>query len=317
MKVAAVQMTAKLGKVDENLKSAERWVTEAFRRECKMVVLPEFFPTAVGFHPDILKTVQPLDGNILDFMKGMAKKYAGYVCGSFIARRDGNNYNTWVLAMPDGSYATHDKDQPTMWENCYYIGGTDPGILPTPLGPVGVAMCWEMVRTRTAARLRDHVDLVIGGSCWWDVPNTEMRITDAMAEKNLKLMKETPSRLARLIGTPVIHAAHAGDFECRIPYLPFVPYRSHFLGETQIVDANGNILVRRAREEGEGLVVADIELGRTAPSEALPKGFWIPRLPIEFKTSWWFLNFHGRRYYRKHIHFFNTFTDRSRPERSP
>jgi len=59
-----------------------------------------------------------------------------------------------------------------MWENCYYKGGHDDGVLDTPAGRVGVALCWELVRIQTLRRSIDKVDLVAGGSCWWDLPDS-------------------------------------------------------------------------------------------------------------------------------------------------
>lgn len=63
-----------------------------------------------------------------------------------------------------------------MWENCYYIGGSDDGILETTAGNIGVALCWEFMRTRTVRRLLNRVDLVVGGSCWWTIPEKPLNL---------------------------------------------------------------------------------------------------------------------------------------------
>lgn len=300
MKVAAIQMTARLADVDYNLERAEKLVDESFSRGCKMVILPEFFSSAVAFHPDMLRAALPLQGPALEMLRGAARRHGGYVGGSFIASRDGDNYNTFVLVFPDGDYSCHDKDQPTMWENCYYLGGKDDGILQTPLGPVGVALCWELVRTRTVHRLRGKVDLLVGGSCWWTVPDRAIPLPGKKSAhlRNLEIMRETPVRMARMLGVPVIHAAHAQDFEARMPLLPGFPYRSFYLGETMIVDGTGRVLARMSREEGEGIIVADIQPGRVEPSEDPPESFWIPRLPWLIRFAWAYQNLHGRWYYR-------------------
>jgi len=301
MKVAAVQMVARVADIEYNLERAESLLEQAFSQGCEMVILPEFFTSAVAFHPDMLEAALPFDGPALQLMRDAAQSHGGYVGGSFIASRAGDNYNTFVLAFPDGEYATHDKDQPTMWENCYYRGGMDDGILDTPLGPIGVALCWELVRMRTVHRLRGKVDLLVGGSCWWTVPDKAIPIPakkDAR-RRNLDIMKETPVRMARLLGVPVVHAAHAEDFEAKMPLLPGLPYRSYFLGETMITDAAGRVLSRLSREEGEGLAVADIEPGRIAPSEEPPDRFWIPRLPLLIRSVWGYQNLYGRLYYRR------------------
>ncbi len=301
MKVAAVQMTVSLAQVEKNLEKAERLLVKAFEQGCEMVILPEFFNSAVAFHDKMLKVASQFEGPTLELMTEMARRYQGYIGGSFIANRGGENYNNFVLVFPDGSFAIHDKDQPTMWENCYYRGGNDDGVVDTPLGPVGIVMCWEMIRTRAIERLRGKIDLLVGGSCWWTLPDGAIPLPGKRSAErcNREIMRETPARLARLLGVPVIHAAHAGSFEAAMPLVPFLPYRSSFLGETQIVDGQGNILSRLSQADGEGLAIAEIEPGRVIPSEELPPGFWIPELPALLKMAWNYQNWHGVRYYNK------------------
>lgn len=302
MKVAAVQMTARLAGVDENIARAGALLEEALGQGCELVILPEFFTSAVAFHPEMKSAALLFEGRALKLMTDAARRHGAYVGGSFICSKGPDNYNTFILVSPDGSYAAHDKDQPTMWENCWYVGGTDDGILDTKLGKVGVALCWELVRTRTVHRLRGKIDMLVGGSCWWSVPDSALPLpTKASAgRRNLDIMADTPGRMARLLGVPVIHAAHAGEFEARMPLMPGFPYRSHFLGETQITDAGGNVLARLRREDGEGFVVAAVEPGRVAPVEEPPDGFWIPDLPPLIRFAWQYQNIHGRWYYRRH-----------------
>jgi predicted amidohydrolase len=303
MKVAAVQMDARVGQVDKNLESAERLLESAFDQGCEMVILPEFFTSGVAFHPDMLKAALPLQGPALELLRSAARRHGGYAGGSFIASRQGNNYNTFVLAFPDGGYLTHDKDQPTMCENCYYLGGEDDGVLETPMGPVGAALCWEMVRTRTVERLRGRIGLLVGGSCWWDLPDRRLPLPakKRTQRKNVAIMADTPVRMARLLGVPVVHAAHAEDFECRMPLLPGVPYRSRFLGDSMIVDGRGQVLDRLRREDGEGIATADIEFGALEPGEEVGEGFWIPELPLLIRFAWGYQNAHGCSYYKRKL----------------
>ncbi len=302
MKVAAVQMTARLAGVSENIERAGVLLEKAFGRGCELVILPEFFTSAVAFHPDMMSAALPFDGPAFAVMADAARRHQGYVGGSFICSRGADNFNTFVLVSPDGSYQTHDKDQPTMWENCWYVGGSDDGILDTPLGMVGAAVCWELVRTRTVERLRGKIDLLVGGSCWWSLPDRALPLPTKKSSRrrNQDIMFDTPGRIARLLGVPFVHAAHAGDFEARMPLVPGLPYRSFFMGETQITDASGTVLARLTREDGEGVAVADIDVGRVTPAEEPPDRFWIPDLPLLIRFAWQYQNAHGRWYYRRH-----------------
>ncbi|MHB8781027.1 MAG: carbon-nitrogen hydrolase family protein [Candidatus Geothermincolia bacterium] len=302
VKVAAIQLCAKLGDVEGNLERSEQLVEAAFAKRCRWVILPEFFTTAMGFHPDMLQAALPFDGPALQMLRRQAQKHEGYVGGSFISSDGKDRHNTFVLAFPNGDYVTHNKDLPTMWENCWYRGGSDPGILETPEGPVGSALCWELVRGQTVKRLRGRVGLLVGGSCWWTVPMNWYLpwrgFWNAVHMRNFETMVETPTNMARLLGVPFIHAAHAGDFECSMPLVPGVKYKSYWLGETQILDARGGLLARMKREDGEGFITASVEIGAIEPSyEHVPDRLFMPNLPWQIKLVWFYQNLYGRWYY--------------------
>ena len=298
IKVAAVQMRAEVGAVERNLASAEALASEAFRRGAQWVILPEFFPSAVAFTTAMLSAWQPLAGPSLQLMRRLARKHDGVVGGSFIAKSGHDCFNSFLLVFPDGRYFRHDKDLPTMWENCYYIGGSDDGVLDTPAGPVGVAMCWELIRTQTARRLLEKVGLVVGGSCWWDL---RLPVAPKYEEEQARLMdllRQAPAHLAQMLGVPVVHASHAGDFEGLTPGNESMPYPSRYLGECQITDGNGKVLAHMAYEDGEGVITADITPGQVAGAlKPIPNGFWTRELPPGAIKAWEYLNPLCRQYY--------------------
>jgi predicted amidohydrolase len=299
IRVAAVQMQAEMGDVDANLAKAERLVRQAFKRGAVWVILPEFFTSAVAIHPRMLDAARALNGKSMQLLKSLAKEYRGVVGGSFIAIREGHSYNTFVLAFPDGSTYLHDKDFPTFWENNYYIGGSDDGVLNTAKGPVGVALCWEFVRSGTVKRLLGRVGMVVGGSCWWTSADDDKSDTaDGFRRQSLSLLKETPVKFARMLGVPVVHASHAGIFRGYAQVDEKDPYNSHYLGETMIVDGRGQILARMSYEDGEGVILADITPGEVEGThEAIPARFWIPDFSEGTMTRWQEAIKIGRKYY--------------------
>lgn len=199
IRVAAVQMTAELANVEANLLKVERLTRLAFDRGARWVVLPEFFTSGIAFHPDMASATREVNGSPAQVLSKLAREGKGFVGGSFLAWRDGNAYNSFLLALPDGSTLRHDKDYPTLWENCYYMGGSDDGIMPTSDGNVGVALCYELVRSRTAARLKGKVNMVLGGACWWGLEDTAPANHPAR-KWLLDLLKATPGRFAAMAG---------------------------------------------------------------------------------------------------------------------
>jgi predicted amidohydrolase len=279
-------MAAELGNVDANLAKAERLVRVAFERGANWVILPELFSSGNAFHPEMARATRAIDGQPAELLRDLARQGNATVGGSFLAWRDGNVYNSFVLALPDGSVQRHDKDYPTFWENCYYVGGSDDGVLPTPQGNVGAALCWEFIRSRTAARLKGKVGMVVGGSGWW-AARDGVPPDDPARKLNLEIMKATPGRFARMLGVPVVHAAHAGDFVGQSWPEQGGTYPSHYLGEAQIVDGRGRVLARMSREEGEGVITADISFGSIADEpEVIPDRYWIAEFPEEVYRRW-------------------------------
>ncbi|MBI1926249.1 carbon-nitrogen hydrolase family protein [Candidatus Poribacteria bacterium] len=300
IKIAACQMVTELGQIPENLARAERLIEEAFGKGVRWVILPEFFATGMVFHRDMVHAALPLDGPALNLLIDAARRHNGYVGGSFIAIQGENRYNTFVLARPDGTYATHNKDIPTFWENCYYQGGEDDGIIDTDEARVGVALCWEFLRWQTAKRLKGKIDFMVGGSGWWGDPQLPL-LSNLLAKqeaKAYKIIRESLGQMARILGVPVVHAAQTGPFKGKTPLIG-LPYNSFFLGETQIVDARGDILARLTREDSEGVITAEIELSALPPQEPMSDGFWIPKMPWSLSVSWHLFNRHGKRYYQK------------------
>jgi predicted amidohydrolase len=110
IRVAAIQMRAKVGAVASNLSRAESLAREAFRRGAEWVILPEFFTSALAFAPSMLSSWLPLEGPALELLRTLAREHNGVVGGSFIAKSGQDCFNSFLLVFPNGQYYRHDKD---------------------------------------------------------------------------------------------------------------------------------------------------------------------------------------------------------------
>jgi predicted amidohydrolase len=319
VRVAAVQMHASLGEVEANLDKAERWARRALREGARWVVLPEFFTTGIAYHPTrLLNAYRPLDGPPMQLLKSLAKDGQAYVAGSFLARTGEDVFDTFVLATPNGETFTHDRDFPTSdFEASVFAGGEDDefvkalarrGVVAEPVAPIpgragndknavfsleggstiGAALCWELSRYRTARRLTGRVDLILACSSWpFSAPNVDISRPSRSSEPDMRpfaRISELPRRVARMVGAPVIHANLVGETWNLGPRGDGV---MRFAGESQIVDGSGQTLARRRYGEGEGLVIAEIEMGRVPPTEKISTDdFWTPEFPQVFHEHW-------------------------------
>jgi predicted amidohydrolase len=303
VRAAAIQLEPVIGDVAANLEASERLADAAAREGADWIILPEFFTTGVAFREDLAGAALAPDGAATTLLRDLARRHGATTGGSFLCRDpDGQVRNAFLLVGPDGTVlGRHDKDLPTMWENCLYVGGDDDGVIPAGGLTVGAAVCWEFMRSQTAARLRGRVDVVVGGSFWWTIPPWHPRaLFERMEAANAHTASIVAERFARLVGAPVVHAAHAGPLECRMPWTP-VTYRGSLQGGAVIADAEGRVLARRTSAEGEGVVVADVQPGRVTPADDIPAGFWLHKRGALSTLTWHYQRAHGRRWYARHV----------------
>lgn len=295
IRAAAIQIHADLGNVDHNLEACERQADRAAAAGATWIALPEFFSSGVAYRTDLNSNAAPIDGEPTRLLSDLARRHGVHIGGSTLVRDpDGHVRNAFLLAGPDGELVgRHDKDLPTMWENAIYIGGSDPGRIHTGDLTVGVALCWELIRTQTVARLADQVDLVLGGSGWWSIP--EWPFMSGAADRNHRRATTAPAVFARHVGSPVVHAAHAGAFECQFPLTP-ITYRGHCEGGAQICDASGKVLDYKGRDAGDSFAIAEVEPVRS-PGVLASNRFWLQPRGAVAAMVWAYQNAHGRRVY--------------------
>jgi predicted amidohydrolase len=297
LRVAAVQLEAVPADVDANLAACERLADAAGADGAEVIALPEFFTTGIGFLPELAERALAPDGAATELLLSLARRHGALVGGSFLCRdADGHVRNAYVLATPEGLAGRHDKDLPTMWENAFYVGGADAGAIEAGELTIGAAVCWEMMRTQTVHRLRGRIDLAMTGSGWWSVP-----WVGPLEAANEARARRAAATFSTFVGAPVVHAAHAGRVECRWPGAPMLPYRGHFEGATLIADADGRVLAERSWRDGEGIVIADLQPGRSTPTAEPPARFWLHDRGAIAAFAWWFQRLHGRRWYERHV----------------
>lgn len=302
-RVAAVQLDAVVGDVDHNLTECERLADQAALEGAQWIILPEFFSTGMAFDAALAQCSLPPDGAAGRLLVELAIKHSAHVGGSFLCLDpDGEVRNAFFLFSPTGELiGRHDKDLPTMWENCFYVGGGDAGRFDYPEGEVGVAMCWELIRAQTAERLRGRVDVVVGGSCWWSIPEWPPKgLTARMEARNAANATSAAATFARMTGAPAVHAAHCGPIDCRMPWAP-LGYHGFAEGGAAIFAADGSTLAYRSREEGSGSAIADVNFARETPAEPIPAEYWLCKRGLIPELAWKYQRAHGRRWYRKNV----------------
>jgi deaminated glutathione amidase len=152
---AAIQMATSNDK-SANLEKAENMIRLAAARGAKLVGLPEVFNWR-GKRSEEPEAAESLDGVTLTLMGGLARELEIHLlAGSITERAPGETkrYNTSVLFSPDGQRLAvyrkihlFDVDLPgrvTIKESDAKIPGADVITAPTPLGTVGLSVCYDL-----------------------------------------------------------------------------------------------------------------------------------------------------------------------------
>lgn len=298
MKTAVVHMPTVFADVKANLAQAETYIQSAAQNHADIIIFPEFFTTGFALNPALLPAIVE-SSNIPERLKQLSRTYQIAIGGSYLhyIATENQAYNTFGLFFPTGETYYHNKDIPTGLENFCYTTGDQNSAFTTPLGRIGVVMCWEQLRYDSARRMAGKIDLLVGGSCWWGfTPEDGERTYRALSKKNQSLAYEAPIHMAKLLGVPFVHASHSTGFYGGSlkdsKQICLRPTESR----TMVIDAQGSNLFL---DDGTpGCYFAEITPGCIQPEIHLPrKKYWILPMPYLLKKGYEMLNAGYSKYY--------------------
>jgi nitrilase len=236
--------------VRANLAEAERLLAEAAARGAELAVLPENFSFMGATEAERRAAVErDGDGPAQAFLTEAAERHRLWVVGGTIHIRDAGADRAAARSLligPDGREAARydkihlfDVDVPgsteSHRESAHTVPGRDPRIVETPLGKLGLAVCYDM-RFPELFRVmsRQGADLFV-------VPSA-FTVPTGKAHWESLLRSRAIENLAGLIA-PAQWGVHPNGRET--------------YGDSMIIDHWGKVLARMP--EGTGCVVAEID----------------------------------------------------------
>jgi predicted amidohydrolase len=257
-KVAAIQMTSS-HVVAENLASAEAFLREAKDAGALIACLPENFSFIGLKDEDKLQVAEP-DGNgpVQAFLSETAAKLNMWILGGTIVIRTNDSRrvaNSSLLIDADGKrVARYDKihlfdvtipgRNEQYRESNHVLPGRDPVIADTPVGKLGLSVCYDM---RFPELYRE---LVLQGAEWLAMP-AAFTVPTGLAHWETLLRARAIENLCYVVA-PAQSGTHTSGRET--------------YGDSLIVDYWGQVLSRLAK--GAGVITADIDLVSQAESRA-------------------------------------------------
>jgi len=249
MRVAAIQMTSGHD-IEANLEVANRLLEDAAKQGAVLAALPENF-AFMGQNSGDKRAIAEPDGagRIQNFLSDTARRLKLWIVGGTVPLRqgaDGRVAAACLLYKADGQRAARydkihlfDVDVPgsteSHRESAHTVPGREPRVVETPLGKLGLAVCYDM-RFPELFRVmsRQGADLFV-------VPSA-FTVPTGKAHWESLLRSRAIENLGALIA-PAQWGVHPNGRET--------------YGDSMIIDHWGKVLARLP--EGVGCVVADID----------------------------------------------------------
>ena len=152
---------------------------EATAPKADLIILPELWHVG-AFDVDAARLhAQPIDGPLVTSMSALAAEHEVWLHGGSFCElaEDGQHYNTSVLFAPDGELvASYRKIHLFGFdggETVLMSGGDELVVVDTPLGPTGLATCYDMRFPEMFRALTDGGATAILLTSGWPTPRIE------------------------------------------------------------------------------------------------------------------------------------------------
>lgn len=251
MRVACAQYRIEDGSPKANRARSLRAVQEAADRGADLVVLPELAVSGCDFgEGDASALAEEVpNGPTVRAWKKAGEELGIYIVGGLLERRDESLYNSAVIAGP-GTFGRYRKTHLWDAEKLRYKVGEELQIFETPLGRVGLLICydaWFPEAARTlAVRGADIICIPASAPDDW--------VPEAQRRGGLTMLNVHAAAHANANRLFIAAANRVGD---------------GYTGRSCIVDVTGGVLALGGAEEE--LLLADIDVERARREKHLAK----------------------------------------------
>ena len=282
-RVAVVQMACELNAFAANTARASRHLAAAAAQGAVLALLPELMPNGYTLTHALWAGAEPFDGPTLAWLRRECTMHRMMIGTTFLEADGEDFFNTFVLVGADGSVLGKvRKNPPASFEAWFFRAGDTRHWFETPIGRVGVGICFENALYDHYLTLHEaDVDLMLrpfsGASFEARFP---IRAADVAAIN--EALRTGTAEAARLTGRPVLMANKVGRLVTALSMGGRVQ-TVEFPGYSAIADGDGRLLGQLGPGE-EGAVIGDVRIDPARKAKApAPRryGKWTAPLP------WW------------------------------
>ncbi len=166
--IGIVQMDCRLGDIEENIKKIADFAAMAKNLGANIVVFPECATTGYFVGGRITELAEPPDGPTSTRIGEIARSTGLYLAVGAYTRGDSGIHDSQLLLGPDGKQlACYHKVHLFAGERALCRPGDRAVVVDTPLGRIGMTICYDLIFPDYVRRLVDlGADFIINSTDW-------------------------------------------------------------------------------------------------------------------------------------------------------
>jgi predicted amidohydrolase len=243
-RIAVVQMDCALGELGPNLETIDRLAGNAAAEGAELAVFPECATTGYFVAERLPELAQPADGPAMRALAAVARRHALHLAVGVVLADDGRFFDAQALLSPQGDLlALYRKAHLFAAERRWYAAGDVSLVVDTPVGRLGLTICYDLIFPEYVRALVDRGAEIIVNSTDW-IADDYQRVAWGWTGRTTQALAAT-----RALENSV-HVAMANRVGQEAGFTS--------LGWSCVAGPSGRILA--GLEDGEGSLVTDVVL---------------------------------------------------------
>lgn len=151
MRIFALELDNEIKGIENRKEYIEKLICRL--PEPDLVVLPELALCSYMASQEIWKYADDCGKDTSEWAVSAAKKYDTYIGVGYLDKENGDYYNRYMIAGPDGVCGYVSKSE---GESAVFKRGDFSSIIPTPFGKVGIGICFDSRRKHFYDNIKDE-----------------------------------------------------------------------------------------------------------------------------------------------------------------
>jgi predicted amidohydrolase len=249
IKIALAQISSKRENKKENLKKIEKITIKAQGQGADLAIFPELSLTSYVVRDQIYELAETIPGPSTKVVEDLAKKTGMHIIFGMPELSDKTKatiFNTAVLVGPEGFIGKYRKmylpTHSVFEEKRYFRPGYQTAAFETPLGNIGLCICYDVFFPEV------------------------FRLTRLMGAQLIVVISASPS--VRRSYFEILTAARALENTAFLAFVNLVGVEEglQFWGGSRLVSPTGDILAK-AKYDDEDLVICEVDYNDIRPAE--------------------------------------------------